>query len=1060
MNRLLRYICLLAALLAGVWAQAQTESLSFDPTMKLRIESYSSAGASVALGALHSVNSPLCVTTDDPEYSADCWWYVLQYKAGQYALRNASTGAFLMWDDVRSDNPIRRYMSTTDVLRGDSTLWTIRVIDDGVYAFESVATEVYRFNVRSGSGVLGTFANTGATPSNNELFYIFKEDGMPYDPEKDYNTVCGRDEQGLYWTSYPLETPVVLTTDLADPVYYYIRNSRSQNWVAPLTYKSGGWLSQSKSLPNNQFYFVPTADGVQIRVEGDSYVSAKLTETIGTSESDVSVVYGTPKTNDHSWVISWSSRGDYEGYSIGVKSCSENAEDNVHFLTGRYYWNDYSSNGICWFSVDGGSTFAFLSRDERHREYLATQGLVISGDSLPVDTIAPIDTTKVDGLEPIEGKVLFVYRADGRVEAVPEMYIESMGGVQINTNGQFSILNSQFSINTKNGGPSFTYQDYEVDSLTYTSPELPAFNSFKFNNKFNHHIINDAIGVFEEDTLITVSVVGIGKTLRPSFKLDEGVHAWIGDSLQHSKVTRVRFDKDVVYTVAHHGQTILRRFPGGPYKTMPYGLDVTVRVDFATDHSTSDFQVPTVYVTTDDGTSITSKYYYWDGKISIDGAGVFPDMPETPMQIKGRGNSSWTSSGKAPYHMKFETAVKPFGLKKGKHWNLIANAQTRSMTSNAVAMKTAQLVETAGFNHEIPVELYVNGDYRGSYNLTEKVGISNNSIDLDDETNAVMIELDSYYDETYKFRTSSFNLPINIKEPDFSEGTTQLTMSMVQQSVNRVWDGLANGEDMQYLLDLDYLARFMLVDELCENYELFHPKSTFCYNPNIMDSNSTYVFGPVWDFDWGFGYQYNGGYFNSTTTNDYWTRASSMEAGSWGYNFRYCGENFDKIYYQLWHRFMNDGSLDDLIDFCDDYYEFAAQSFTHDNTKWRRGDAQAYATVTERAKEWLRARANFIYDYMGNTLGYNKMGYLNDATVGLLMGDVNDDGTITTSDVVCVFNHMLNLPNEDFEFDRADLDGNDIITIADLIMVRWLSRLRAAPSTAYPRQTPLSPQAL
>ena len=188
-------------------------------------------------------------------------------------------------------------------------------------------------------------------------------------------------------------------------------------------------------------------------------------------------------------------------------------------------------------------------------------------------------------------------------------------------------------------------------------------------------------------------MVGIGKTLRPSFQLDDDVQAFIGDSLQQSKRTRVRFDKDIIYTVARRGYTILRRTIGGTYKVMPYGREVKVQVDFATDHSTGDYQVPTVYVTTDDGTPITSKSYYWDGKVRIDGAGVFPDLPETPMQIKGRGNSSWTTSGKAPYHMKFETALKVLGLKKGKHWNLIANAQNRSMTSNAVAMKMAQLVE-------------------------------------------------------------------------------------------------------------------------------------------------------------------------------------------------------------------------------------------------------------------------------------------------------------------------------------------------------------------------------
>ena len=53
-------------------------------------------------------------------------------------------------------------------------------------------------------------------------------------------------------------------------------------------------------------------------------------------------------------------------------------------------------------------------------------------------------------------------------------------------------------------------------------------------------------------------------------------------------------------------------------------------------------------------------------------------------------------------------------------------------------MKAACLVGTAGANHIVPVELYMNGEYRGSYNFTEKVGFSNNSIDLDDETGAAL----------------------------------------------------------------------------------------------------------------------------------------------------------------------------------------------------------------------------------------------------------------------------------------------------------------------------------
>ena len=1028
-----RYIIIMF-LCACVCVGAYADGLSFNPLTKFRIMAANMWGSSVGIGMEHGVNTPLSVSTSDPE-SDDCYWYIQEHKKGQFALRNALTGEYITWDEVRSDNPMRRYLNVTATMKGDSSLWVIRDLGDDLYTFESVASEVYRFNVRSSSEVLGTYANSGDTPATNERFYIMKEDGSYYDQVADTNTVCGQDDKGLYWANAEVAQPVVMTTDSSKPVYYYIRNPRSQNWVEPLE-----WLSQSVELPEKRFYFVKQESGVQIMVEGGGYVSGKLTETSGTTDHDVNVATGSPGSNNNTWNINWSNASSYPGYSIGVSQCSDNYEYNVHIMMGSTYWNDYSSSGICWFKVDGGSTFLFYSKDERHRQLLAQQGLVIPGDVVaPSDTVVPgPQPVDYDELETIEGKVLHVYRTDGRVEAIPMQYVAAIDGNEPPADGQFPIANSEVSITTRDGGPAYNYKSYEVDSISLTAPEMPVFNSFKFNNKFNHHIVEDANGVFEDDTLITVSVIGIGKTLRPSYKLDDDVQAWIGDSLQKSKETRVRFDKDIVYTLARHGNIILRRTLGGEWKTMPYGRDVKVKVDFATDHSTGDFQVPTVYVTTDDGTSITSKSYYWSGKIRIDGGGAFPDMPETAIQIKGRGNSSWTTSGKAPYHFKFETSTKVLGLKKGKHWNLIANANTRSMTTNAIAMKMAQLVETAGFNHEIPVELYINGEYRGSYNLTEKVGLANNSIDLVDETYATLLELDSYYDEAYKFRTTAYSLPVNIKDPDISEGTTSLTLTEIAQNFNPVWKALQDGEDMSQYLDLEYLARFLFVDELSENYEFFHPKSTFLYNENIRDANSKYVFGPVWDFDWGYGYQYNGNYFTATPTNDYWTR-SSMSASNWGRSLRYCGDNFNKIYYQLWHRFMTDGSLQELIDFCDDYFHFAAPSFTHDNTKWSRGNAQTYATLTDKSKEWLKKRAEYVYNYMGETLGYNELGYLDDYNAsGKLLGDVNDDGMITTADLVCVLNYMLNLPNEEFEFNQADTDKNDIITVADLIGVRNL----------------------
>ena len=284
------------------------------------------------------------------------------------------------------------------------------------------------------------------------------------------------------------------------------------------------------------------------------------------------------------------------------------------------------------------------------------------------------------------------------------------------------------------------------------------------------------------------------------------------------------------------------------YRMKPLGREVPVAVTWLTDEATA---VPRIDIDIDGGEMVTSKEYYLNALITIQGNGVWADF-EDSVQIKGRGNSSWSTNpyAKNPYRLKFASSVKPFGLKKGKNWNLIAQAQGGSMMSNPMAMKAARMVGAAGANDVIPVDLYMNGDYRGSYIFTQKTGLANNSIDLDDESAAVFLELDTYYDEAYRFYSDKYRLPVNIKEPDFAEGETMLNMEQVKKDFNRFETSLYEDTHFERLVDLDMLARFMLVNELVYNSEINHPKSTFLYKEDLGRLGSPYVFGPVWDFDW------------------------------------------------------------------------------------------------------------------------------------------------------------------------------------------------------------------
>ena len=400
----------------------------------------------------------------------------------------------------------------------------------------------------------------------------------------------------------------------------------------------------------------------------------------------------------------------------------------------------------------------------------------------------------------------------------------------------------------------------------------------------------------------------------------------------------------------------------------PLGHNYTTDFTWLTDGR----DVPKIYIDIDNGAKIGQygQEVYHSAAIRIDGSGVFPDLEEMDVQVKGRGNSSWDNSvmwgdnPKNPYRLKFDKKQKPLGMTNGKNWVLLANKQWHSMMTNAVGMKIARLVGTAAANHMTPVDLYVNGEFRGSYNLTEKVGFSNNSIELEDETYATLLELDTYYDEEYKFLGNWYGLPVNVKEPDLNE-TSDLTLDEIKDGFRKLMNAIHNANvdktvDISDVVDVDALARFLMVNDLIYNGELHHPKSTYVYNANLRDDTQKWIFGPVWDLDWAYGYEGTWDYCTNNPQLNYWTSFSNMEHGNFVRAARNIGnEVMDKAYYRVWHKFMEEGQLEELLDFCDDYYKYAATSFNANAQKW--GDGYDYAGVTGNMKYWLEARANYIY---------------------------------------------------------------------------------------------------
>ena len=106
------------------------------------------------------------------------------------------------------------------------------------------------------------------------------------------------------------------------------------------------------------------------------------------------------------------------------------------------------------------------------------------------------------------------------------------------------------------------------------------------------------------------------------------------------------------------------------------------------------FDLPTVWLQTEDGSAITSKTTWKkNARIAIyDGSKL--DLNGTT-QVKGRGNMTW-GAAKKPYTVKLDSKSKVLGMPSDKRWNFIANYYDKSNIRNAIALAFADKSRSPG----------------------------------------------------------------------------------------------------------------------------------------------------------------------------------------------------------------------------------------------------------------------------------------------------------------------------------------------------------------------------
>ena len=375
--------------------------------------------------------------------------------------------------------------------------------------------------------------------------------------------------------------------------------------------------------------------------------------------------------------------------------------------------------------------------------------------------------------------------------------------------------------------------------------DQPAVGQFSFLQSDNPSLSED-INLSLENGVLSgrTSIDGSVDNLVASFE-------YVGESItvngisQSNGLTANDFSEPVTYTIAGED-----------------GSEVSFQVDLAKFTG-----LPIINISTDGGASIESKDDYIFGTVSIDGGRGFSDFPESIIEIRGRGNSTW-GNPKKPYQMKLDSKEEFLDMPKDKKWIFLAEYSDKTMLRNRMAFEMGYISNLDWTPKSTFAEVFINDTYNGTYNITQKVEESNRRVALGDT--GYLLEIDQIFrldsDDVY-FETDRFLL--NIKEPNLVSGDAQYVYirDLIRQFEAALFANNFQDPTAGYapFIDLPSFIDWYLISEITKNVDSVSFSSIYL---NVMP-NEKIKMGPLWDFDLSFG---NVDYADSRYAEGFWIK--------------------------------------------------------------------------------------------------------------------------------------------------------------------------------------------
>ena len=259
--------------------------------------------------------------------------------------------------------------------------------------------------------------------------------------------------------------------------------------------------------------------------------------------------------------------------------------------------------------------------------------------------------------------------------------------------------------------------------------------------------------------------------------------------------------------------------------------------------------LPTVVINTQKEQAITSKKDYVNARVYLISEGGTKLLSTIDTGVRGRGNASW-GFPKKPYKLHFATKQSVLGSPStDRKWTLINNYGDKTLMRNILAFEVSRRVGMAYTPFCTPVDLILNGEYQGCYQLCDQVEVGTGRVPAKD---GYLIEIDAYaYDEPVHFYSAK-GIPVTVKYPQddvITQEQLNFIKSFFAKTETAALSASFQSSTLGYrkYLDLDSFLRNFIVGEFSGNTDTY-------WSVNLYKdaANGVFFTGPAWDYDLAF----------------------------------------------------------------------------------------------------------------------------------------------------------------------------------------------------------------